>query len=294
MSQRNLVNHWLIHQAARRAPVSLSERLEEEWRADLDARKTGFSRLRFGLGCCWATRVIKSEPQPAMPAVSGVAAAPKLIFAPMPGNFGRFSSRSSTFFLVLTLHVTAFYVVFTRLSQTHKPAAPTVMQNIPVDSPRVPQPPIEVPVPKIENNSIDVFKPDVAIPRDPDATHDVTTDLALDRAPPITPLLLGEPAHAARQVMGGAGAGFPNPDDYYPSQARYLGEQGVATVQVCVTAIGRLAAEPTLSTGAGSPRLDEAALKLARAGSGHYRATTEDGRAVDSCYPLRIRFQIRN
>ena len=50
----------------------------------------------------------------------------------------------------------------------------------------------------------------------------------------------------------------------------------------------------TTFEGTGSARLDEGALKLARAGSGHYRATTEDGRPVNSCYPFRIRFQIKN
>jgi len=33
--------------------------------------------------------------------------------------------------------------------------------------------------------------------------------------------------------------------------------------------------------------------QLARAGSGHYRATTEDGQPVNSCYPLGIRFQLK-
>ncbi|TLY91210.1 MAG: energy transducer TonB, partial [Gammaproteobacteria bacterium] len=44
----------------------------------------------------------------------------------------------------------------------------------------------------------------------------------------------------------------------------------------------------------GSARLDDGALKLAHAGSGHYRPTTEDGRPVDSCYVFRIRFELRD
>ncbi len=47
MSQRNersmpsnssSLTHWLIHQAAHRAPEDLSSRLEEEWLADLESR----------------------------------------------------------------------------------------------------------------------------------------------------------------------------------------------------------------------------------------------------------------
>ena len=91
----------------------------------------------------------------------------------------------------------------------------------------------------------------------------------------------------------GPGAGFPNTDDYYPAAAIRAEEQGGIIMQVCVDTKGRLTAAPTTLQGTGIGRLDEAALKLARAGSGHYRATTEDGRAIESCYPLRVRFQLR-
>ncbi len=37
------LTHWLIHRAARGAPQSLSERLEEEWHADLATRPTALS-----------------------------------------------------------------------------------------------------------------------------------------------------------------------------------------------------------------------------------------------------------
>jgi hypothetical protein len=67
-----------------------------------------------------------------------------------------------------------------------------------------------------------------------------------------------------------------------------------AIVQVCVDTRGRLTSDPVTLQGSGSFRLDEGALKPARAGSGHYRATTEDGRPVDSCYPFRVRFQLRH
>jgi TonB family protein len=65
-------------------------------------------------------------------------------------------------------------------------------------------------------------------------------------------------------------------------------------VQVCVDANGRLTSQPAITQSSGSARLDEGALTLARAGSGHYRATTEDGRAVSSCFPFRIRFEFRD
>ena len=92
--------------------------------------------------------------------------------------------------------------------------------------------------------------------------------------------------------MGGPGKGFPNTEDYYPPAARRLNETGTATIRVCVNSMGRLTGEPSVAQSSGSVRLDNGALKLARAGSGHYGATTEDGRAVDSCYPFRITFAL--
>ena len=72
----NSVAHWLIHQAAHRAPETLSARLEEEWLADFESRSTALSRLRFAVGCCWASVVIVNEyPRTRVPAASPVAAA---------------------------------------------------------------------------------------------------------------------------------------------------------------------------------------------------------------------------
>ena len=64
-------------------------------------------------------------------------------------------------------------------------------------------------------------------------------------------------------------------------------------MRVCVDGDGRLASDPLMAQSSGITRLDEAALKLAKAGSGHYRSTTEDGRPVSYCYPFRIRFELK-
>jgi TonB family protein len=94
-------------------------------------------------------------------------------------------------------------------------------------------------------------------------------------------------------VLGGPGKSFPNTEDYYPPTQIRDGTQGVSTVQVCTDEKGRLTAAPTLAQSSGSAGLDRGALMLARAGSGRYRPTTEDGRAVSSCYSFRVRFDFR-
>jgi hypothetical protein len=127
MSQRNErsmqfelrgVSHWLIHQAAHGAPESLSSRLEEEWLADLESRSSALSRLRLALGCCWATVVIVNEfSRIRVPAATPVVAAKGYITIP-DRNFGYFSLRSGTLFLILGLHAALFCGLVTTLSHT--------------------------------------------------------------------------------------------------------------------------------------------------------------------------------
>lgn len=298
MSQRNErsrqpdVTHWLIQHAAHRAPESLSSRLEEEWLADVESRSSSWSRLRFALGCCWATMVIVSEyPRSRVPATSSAAAARGFITL-ADRNFGYFSLRSGTLFLIAGLHAVLFYGLITTLSHTHALATPPNLQNHPVN----PVPPEKSPPPAMEMKgwTIDVQKLVVDVPPKIDVEDDATTQIVEKSPEPYSPPLPPEtPAHVVQQVGGGPGAGFPETADFYPSLSIHLGEEGISTVRVCVDAKGRLTSEPTTVKGSGSARLDAGALKLARAGSGHYRATTEDGQPVNSCYSFGVRFQLK-
>jgi len=303
MSQRNErstppeledVTHWLIHHAARRAPESLSSRLQEEWFADLESRSSALSRLRFAVGCCWATMVIASDyPRSRVPASSPVAAARGFVTL-IDRNFGYFSLRSGTLFLIAGLHAALFFGLIATLSHTRGLAAPQDLQHIVVDPvpPKTlpPQPPwIEV-----KDWMVRVPKPMITEPRNIEVENDPTTEVVEKSPEPYSPPLPPvTPTRAVQQVAGGPGAGFPETADFYPSVSIHLEEEGFSTVRVCVDKTGRLTSAPTTVKGSGSTRLDEAALKLARAGSGHYRATTEDGQAVNSCYPFGIRFQLK-
>ncbi|HEV2284479.1 MAG TPA: energy transducer TonB [Steroidobacteraceae bacterium] len=106
------------------------------------------------------------------------------------------------------------------------------------------------------------------------------------------PLPHGSAPTTVQRVVGGPGRGFPNTADYYPAQAIRMNEQGGASVSVCVNEAGLLTSAPAIAQSSGSARLDAGALKLARAGSGHYRPTTEGGRPVSACYAFRIRFTL--
>jgi len=63
----------LILRAAHNAPELHSERLREEWLAELEYRSGSLCRLRFAIGCSWATAVIAREFRlPAVRTVRGV------------------------------------------------------------------------------------------------------------------------------------------------------------------------------------------------------------------------------
>jgi TonB family protein len=179
------------------------------------------------------------------------------------------------------------------LSHTRGLAPPPDLQNQvlkPVPPETLPPPP----APKMEFKSsvIDFQKQLVDVPPKIEIENEVTPQVEESYEPYSSPPPPEQP-HVTRQVTGGPGAGFPDTADFYPSLSIHMGEEGISAVRVCVDPKGRLVADPTIIKTSGSARLDEGALKLARAGSGHYRATTQDGQPVNSCYPLGIRFQLK-
>jgi TonB family protein len=284
------LTHWLIHHAAWRAPPDLSERLEEEWRADLAVRTSAISRLRFALGCCWATRVIALEYRPSSIPVTSAALGPKVTVGYARDESGIFARRSGVFFLVAGLHMAMFYALMTGLTFNIIKVMPTTFQTRILEPQRRPLP--HLPPPPLTKSRIEIPPPYLPPTEGPIENGDIVAEprSTLSSRPETPP---GIPPHEVIRVQGGPGGGFPNTDDYYPSIAKRMEEQGVSTVRVCVDATGRLTAAPAMAQSSGSPRLDDGALLLAKAGSGHYRAATEDGRPVNSCYLFRVRFALR-
>jgi protein TonB len=281
--------HWLIHRAARGAPAPLSERLEEEWLADLATRPSAVSRVRFALGCCWATRVIAHEHCASGVAVATTPLGGKLMIDYLHAESGGFSRRSMTLILVVGLHIALFYGLMTGLSANFKKLIPSPFVTRILQEPH-PQALPPSPPPTLSHGKVEVVIPEFPYAGDPDDNVDLVPPRVsnLPEPPPTMP------PHVVSRVLGGPGSGFPNTDDFYPSAAKRMEEQGIVTVRVCVDVKGRLTADPSTVQSSGSARLDAGALQLAKAGSGHYRASTEDGQPVNSCYAFRVRFQLRN
>jgi periplasmic protein TonB len=269
---------WLIRQAARHAPPPLSQRLEEEWLADFAAQAGWLSRLRFGLGCCWAATVIVDEH--CSTSAAAVAA----------GSYARhdapvLSRRTFALLLVACVHTALIYALVIGVRSTAIEVIPPMSgELLPAPRPAAPQPrppePTLVPAQVVEVHPGEF---PIDIPPEPARVERSGTTTLV----PLTPV------RPVNRILGGPGKGFPDSADYYPPASRRLAETGAAGVRVCVDVEGRLTTRPTIARSSGSMRLDDGALKLAEAGSGHYRPTTEEGRSVDSCYVFRIRFELR-
>jgi periplasmic protein TonB len=280
---------WLIQHAARNAPSSLAQRLEEEWLADLESRRGAIARLRLGVGCCWARRVITQEfcaaKLPAAATVAGVLATSGRVRQPFP------SRRVISLLLIVGLHAALIYALATGLAHRTSTENQWMTGGVLPEPPRshepLPPPPRQ---PTFSHPRIDIPIPEVPIdvPPDPDPLRGSTPLVE-------NPVLLPAATEVIEsRVPGGPGGTFPNTDDFYPSTAKRMGEKGTAAVRVCVDEMGRLTAIPTIAQSSGVASLDEGALQLARAGSGHYRPTTEGGRPVSSCYSFRIRFDLKD
>jgi TonB family protein len=275
----------LIRHAAHNTPPPLQERLEEEWLAEMAGRAGRNARLRLALGCWWAASAIAHDWT-----VSGVAAttpgSSRTAAAYAAHGPGFLSPRTAALILIACLHLALIYFLALGLGNRTVAALPSFTVTSVRDETRTREPPPPPPSVRLAHLPIEMVEPAIALslPRDAGPVQEVPFDRSQE--PPTAP-----PPKVDR-IMGGPGKGFPATADYYPDASRRLGEQGATALHVCVDNRGRLTSEPTISQSSGSPRLDGSALTLARAGSGHYRPTTEDGRAVNACFPFRIRFEL--
>ncbi|TLY62305.1 MAG: energy transducer TonB [Gammaproteobacteria bacterium] len=198
-----------------------------------------------------------------------------------------FTRRTIVLFAIIGLHVFIAWALATGLArramETLAPPIETHMieevkqraEPPPPPPPQLERPPVEVPPPEVAI--------DIPVETQSTAIQDVT-DRPVPRPPPPRP---------TSRTGVSTGKNFPNTQDYYPPASQRLGEEGTVNVRACVGANGKLTEDPTVAQSSGTARLDEGALKLAKAGSGKYVPATEDGKPVNSCFVFRIKFQLQ-
>ena len=200
-----------------------------------------------------------------------------------------FTRRGAVLVAIIALHVFIFWALATGLARRAiEILAPPIQTEIVQEEVKQNQPP-PPPPPQFEKPPVEVPPPDVTIdmPVEAPATNAITAVVQKPNqpAPPPRPASPSSPPRA--------GKNFPNSDDFYPDASRRLNEEGVAVVHACVAPTGKLSEPPTLARTSGSPRLDQAAVRLAQAASGKYQPAVEDGKPAQGCFDFGIRFKLR-
>ena len=198
--------------------------------------------------------------------------------------------RTAVLFAIIVLHIFIAWALATGLARRAiEMVAPPIQTEIVDEIAKKDEPP-PPPPPQLERPPVQVPPPDVAIdiPVETQSTAIVdVTDKVQPKAPPPPP----QPK-AVNHVNAGPGKNFPATSDFYPPASQRLGEEGAATVKACVSPQGKLTEDPTIAQTSGSARLDEGALKLAKAASGRYKPATDDGTPVAGCTTFRVKFEL--
>jgi periplasmic protein TonB len=198
-----------------------------------------------------------------------------------------FTRRGVVVGAILLLHLFILWALVTGLaSRAIEALAPPVQAVFqPEDVKNTPPPP--PPPPTFERPPVEIPPTDTIV-EVPQAV--ATTAISNTTTHPVAAAAV---AKAVARTPAGTGKNFPPSDEYYPPASQRLEEQGVAVVNICVGPDNRLTAPTSIEKTSGFPRLDEAALKYTNAASGKYKAATEDGKPIPSCFKLAIRFQLK-
>ncbi len=147
----------LVQRAARTAPESLRERLEEEWLADLSERPGRLSRLSFAFGCYWAARVIAhNHCAVTVPAtISPTRDEPMAAYVHRgAAPFSRRSTSAAPGAVMCDMNITPLIDVMLVLLVTLIISLPIMTHAVKIDLPQTPPSPPVIP-PEVINLEID-------------------------------------------------------------------------------------------------------------------------------------------
>jgi protein TonB len=195
-----------------------------------------------------------------------------------------FTRRTAVLFAIVGLHVFIFWALATGLAQKaiEVLAPPIQTEIVQEEQKKVDLPP--PPPPEFQKPPVEVPPPDVVVDMPVEAATSTAITNVSSKPQQTAPPRAAVPGTPARPLK------LPNTEDYYPSASQRLGEEGTATVHVCVDPSGKIANAPTISQSSGKPRLDEGAVSLAKAGK--YAPATAEGKPEAGCVDFRVKFQL--
>jgi periplasmic protein TonB len=200
--------------------------------------------------------------------------------------------RGAALLAVILLHIVAGYAFYSglamRLAQHIIPPVEIAQIDKPKEVDKPPPPP-----PKLEE-----IKPYVPPPEFVDiaAPAETTNAIAVvTQTQPAAPAPVVQAAPAAPKASTNIKMDPKHPlkigEEYYPDASKRANEEGRCTVQVTVSADGRITGE-TIQTSSGFPRLDEACLKGVH--GQRVIPATEDGKPVEKTVSIPIVWKLTN
>jgi protein TonB len=201
-----------------------------------------------------------------------------------------FSRRAIVLLVIVLIHVVLGWAFASGLARKAiQMVAPPIQTDIieEVKQDDTPPPP---PPPEFERPPVEVPPPEVTIDIPVDTQQSTAITDVTDRPVPMAP---PPPPPAPKNVKRASidQKRFPPSEEYYPAASKRLGEEGTPVVKVCIGPVGKLAEEPTIATSSGNARLDEAAIKYAKAG--RYIAGSVDGAPSTECIQFRVKFELK-
>lgn len=201
------------------------------------------------------------------------------------------SRRGIAFVAIIIFHVILIYGLKSGFAQkVIESIAPPIVTEILKEEKQEDTPP-PPPPPKVELPPVEVPPPVVDI-QVPVATNTTALSNVTDKPLPPPP----PPKPVERQVTRtppGLNKRVQQIDfeEYYPPSSKRLGEEGTSVVKVCLDEKAKVT-DASIAESANFPRLDEAAVKVAKAY--RYVAATEDGKPVAGCFNYRVTWKLKN
>ncbi len=201
---------------------------------------------------------------------------------------GNWLSRRGTFLILLVVfHIALLWLIKSGLAvkfvkSITEPIKAEIINEVKPEEPPPPPPDVKIEQPPVQVPPILVDIPLPPAPPPMAITPPTTTKPVPPPPPAPPPPVVRVPVKVTY---------MPDLQDYYPSVSRNLEEQGLVKVRVCVDVKGHPSQAEVAETSK-YPRLDAAALKVAQ--RMRFRPATEDGKKVETCPILPIRFTLNN
>lgn len=209
----------------------------------------------------------------------------------MSSHYAAYNAENATrkvivFVVIVAVHVLVAWAFVNGTAQRIiKAVAPPIVADLIEEKPPEEKPPPPPPVVVQERPPVQVVTPDIniSVPADlpPPPITNVTTQPVPPPPPVKAPVVIGTPLTASY---------MPNTEDYYPPAAKREEREGRPVVHLCVGANGKLTTVEVKAS-SGSPDLDDGALKIIKAA--RWKAATSEGKPVDTCKDLAIKFEMK-